>query len=452
MCLKITKIINKSFFVFPFQSFLDLTNEQPSTVSCQAGFVPPLPSFHFEPQQHVQQQQHQQQSMHLESQQLQQPISSQTYSLVDLQIPQNHVHLDSMHQQLPVHNQSTLSTHDENSYDSSDSDSMSSSWPSPSQTLDESLSGPNNSSSKYSTHDLGLISKTKTHVLCLAPTPTRRRNMGGRRARNAPNLTPVEEEKRKVRRERNKLAAARCRKRRVDQTNELTDKVNLLEKDKLRLQNELQDLKAEKDGLEFLLHDHRHSCRILAAGGNVSGFPVNLKPEFKLPQTSLNQTSNQQQPMTLTIPPPVMLNKIKEEPLDPSLDADGPSHSPKRMLLGNLNPIISSTGGCDTPTALNTPNILPLQTFNSSSNRPSRPNSLAVPFNITAQCKNIADMAGVPISTPSNGVIFNFESLMEGGTGLTPVSQPLMPNYPMLSHRNPDMATPTTEPSKLVSL
>lgn len=157
--------------------------------------------------------------------------------------------------------------------------------------------------------------------------------------------------------------------------------------------------------------------------------------------------------MTLTIPTPMMLNKIKEEPLDSSpLDADGPP-SPKRMLLSTLNPIIASSGGCDTP-PLNTPNILPLQSYNSSSNRPNRPSSLAVPFNITpSQCKNIADMAGVSISTPSNGVMFNFDSLMEGGTGLTPVAQPLMPNYPMLNHRNQmDLATPTTEPSKLVSL
>lgn len=34
-------------------------------------------------------------------------------------------------------------------------------------------------------------------------------------------VSPEEEERRKVRRERNKLAAARCRKRRLDHTNEL---------------------------------------------------------------------------------------------------------------------------------------------------------------------------------------------------------------------------------------
>lgn len=59
-------------------------------------------------------------------------------------------------------------------------------------------------------------------------------------------------------------------------------------------------------------------------------------------------------------------------------------------------------------------------------------------------------MAGIQIQTPSTGVnIFNFDSLMDGGTGLTPVA--MQPSH----NRNPlDLATPNTpgEPAKLVSL
>ena len=40
-------------------------------------------------------------------------------------------------------------------------------------------------------------------------------------------LTPEEEQKRRVRRERNKLAAAKCRQRRVDHTNALVE-VNIV--------------------------------------------------------------------------------------------------------------------------------------------------------------------------------------------------------------------------------
>ncbi|XP_025834943.1 uncharacterized protein LOC108738749 isoform X3 [Agrilus planipennis] len=50
---------------------------------------------------------------------------------------------------------------------------------------------------------------------------TGRRNMGGRKPAKTLDLSPEEEERRRIRRERNKMAAARCRKRRVDHTNTL---------------------------------------------------------------------------------------------------------------------------------------------------------------------------------------------------------------------------------------
>lgn len=88
------------------------------------------------------------------------------------------------------------------------------------------------------------------------------------------------------------------------------------------------------------------------------------------------------------------------------------------------------------------------------SQRPNRPSSLNVPANLKPSDflarKNVADIAGISVNTPSAGM-FNFDSLMEGGTGLTPVN-PLVPCS--TQNRNPmDMLqTPTSEPSKLVSL
>lgn len=55
------------------------------------------------------------------------------------------------------------------------------------------------------------------------PTTTTRRNMGGRKPSKPTNISPEEEERRILRRERNKMAAARCRKRRVDHTNQLLE-------------------------------------------------------------------------------------------------------------------------------------------------------------------------------------------------------------------------------------
>ena len=57
----------------------------------------------------------------------------------------------------------------------------------------------------------------------LQPEKQVRRNMGGRRPTRTVGISPEEEERRQVRRERNKQAAARCRKRRMDHTNSLVE-------------------------------------------------------------------------------------------------------------------------------------------------------------------------------------------------------------------------------------
>lgn len=251
--------------------------------------------------------------------------------------------------------------------------------------------------------------------------------MGGRRPKNSANLSPEEEEKRKIRRERNKLAAARCRKRRVDQTNELVDQVNKLEKDKSKLQKEIQELQAIKEDLQFCFDSHRAQCTRLSA--NELKSPL----QFKQPHPAL-----------------AIIEKIKTEPVDPALDDEQEAINTiappptKRILLSAANPII---GSASTNHSFNTATMA----------KPSRPCSLNVPLTITpsqalGMNKNIADIAGVQITTPSNGVSFNFDSLMDGGTGLTPVSQPLLPTCSSQNKSPLDLATPTSEPSKLVSL
>lgn len=244
--------------------------------------------------------------------------------------------------------------------------------------------------------------------------------MGGRRPKSSANLTPEEEAKRKLRRERNKMAAARCRKRRVDQTNDLVEKVAVLEKEKAKLQTEIQDLHTLKEELQFTLDNHRAHCRLVVSS-NIPGraSPMDIKPLI----------------------PQLLVNKIKEEPLDAVLDEELLPPPPKKLMLTTTNPIIASANQ-----TLNTPTI-----------KPSRPMSLNVPLTMTpsqalSMNKNVNDL-GVQITTPSTGVMFNFDSLMDGGTGLTPVSQPLMPTCSTQNKGPLDLVTPTTtEPSKLVSL
>jgi len=74
-------------------------------------------------------------------------------------------------------------------------------------------------------------------------------------------LTPDEREKRRVRRERNKLAAAKCRQRRVDHTNTLIAETEDWEEKNATLDQEIAKLQQQKEQLEFILEAHKAMCR-----------------------------------------------------------------------------------------------------------------------------------------------------------------------------------------------
>ncbi|XP_008120835.1 protein c-Fos [Anolis carolinensis] len=83
----------------------------------------------------------------------------------------------------------------------------------------------------------------------------------GRRGK-VEQLTPEEEEKRRIRRERNKMAAAKCRNRRRELTDTLQSETDLLEEEKASLQTEIANLLKEKEKLEFILAAHRPACKV----------------------------------------------------------------------------------------------------------------------------------------------------------------------------------------------
>lgn len=246
-----------------------------------------------------------------------------------------------------------------------------------------------------------------------------RRNMGGRRPNRPSNLSPEEEEKRRVRRERNKMAAARCRRRREDHTNELMTEVEGLENTKKGLEMDKQKLMREVEELEFLLQNHRSVCK------------------RQVREIMMTQP-------TLVLPMP---DRIKAEPLDDSFDSDCRPPSPKRALLSsavyNSTPVNTMHHNNYHQQQQQHQQQLPqIQTV-----RPSRPNTLNVPLSIQpSQALNT-----VQIDTPSNGIAnFNFDSLMEGGTGLTPINHPLKV---ITDPRNGlDLITPTSDASRLCSL
>ncbi|XP_043460927.1 transcription factor kayak isoform X2 [Leptopilina heterotoma] len=250
----------------------------------------------------------------------------------------------------------------------------------------------------------------ESHQTQAQPQQQTRRNMGGRRPTRTIGMSPEEEERRQVRRERNKMAAARCRKRRMDHTNSLLEETEGLEQKKQSLQDEINQLKQAKDELEFILETHRSVCRLRASS------PLDVKPVIKA--------------------------DIVENPfIQPA----------KRDPICALRP--------------NRPNSLPVGFDNNN-----RPNTLPIfaepkerqdhslqfkTVETPSFMKTTSEVAGVPITTPSSGMPFNFDSLMDGGTGLTPVSTPLIPSCSTQQRSNlsaVDLSSPDANPPKLVSL
>uniref|UniRef100_A0A670HQE4 FOS like 2, AP-1 transcription factor subunit n=1 Tax=Podarcis muralis TaxID=64176 RepID=A0A670HQE4_PODMU len=85
---------------------------------------------------------------------------------------------------------------------------------------------------------------------------------GPPRRRSGLQLSPEEEEKRRIRRERNKLAAAKCRNRRRELTEKLQAETEELEEEKSVLQKEIAELEKEKEKLRFMLMAHSPMCKI----------------------------------------------------------------------------------------------------------------------------------------------------------------------------------------------
>ncbi|XP_034050843.1 proto-oncogene c-Fos isoform X2 [Thalassophryne amazonica] len=89
---------------------------------------------------------------------------------------------------------------------------------------------------------------------------------GGSKGKNAlrkgktEQLSPEEEEKKRIRRERNKMAAAKCRNRRRELTDTLQAETDKLEEEKAALETEIASLLKEKERLEFVLATHKPVC------------------------------------------------------------------------------------------------------------------------------------------------------------------------------------------------
>jgi len=229
-------------------------------------------------------------------------------------------------------------------------------------------------------------------------------------------LSPEEAQKLEIRRERNKAAAARCRKRRMDQISYLSDEVQEHEEKKRALENTIAQLKAQKEELEYILSQHQSECQLIVPG------------------------LQRQQPLPIAVKSePVLVETIEMNPLDQVYMFEKPLQEITFNSCQEIN--TNRTGGL----------------------KAKRPLSLNVE-SAQNEAKKSATLEGVLIDTPSN-IISNlgFDTLMTS-TGLTPTSNIVTPisfnittSVPSCSsqQRSSEMVelnTPATENVSLVSL
>jgi len=169
-------------------------------------------------------------------------------------------------------------------------------------------------------------------------------------------MDPEEDEKRSMRRNRNRLAAAKCRQKRLDQIETLQVEVNNWEKKNRSLEEEVAALKADKEELQYILAAHRSTCSLqvkvepAAATEEESPVFVEVQP--------CQETVKPQRPGSLSLTP-LTVNNIE------GVSIDTPSNgilSFNTLLEGKtgLTPTILSPtslwGPIKIPSALNTPN------------------------------------------------------------------------------------------------
>ncbi|XP_077466640.1 fos-related antigen 1a [Stigmatopora argus] len=181
----------------------------------------------------------------------------------------------------------------------------------------------------------------RTGVIRTGAAPTRRRNDD--------HLSFEEMERRRIRRERNKLAAAKCRNRRRELTDTLQNETDQLEDEKSCLQNEIAELQKQKEKLELVLEAHRPICKIQDSDSD-SDSDVAL--------TSLASVKMEPEEYLAPGPAPVKAEKVKPEKVKPQI------RLPARSAAASSSTAQTSSGhdseSLHTPVLASTPSLTPL--------------------------------------------------------------------------------------------
>lgn len=163
------------------------------------------------------------------------------------------------------------------------------------------------------------------------------------RRRNDEHLSQEELERRRIRRERNKLAAAKCRNRRRELTDTLQNETDELEDEKSRLQKEIAELQKEKEKLELVLEAHRPICKI-----EESDSDSDTNPNLSSLETIKLEPDNHSRPRPTTRP------AIKMEKPKPKITI------PPKPVTSAAATAASESETLHTPVLTSTPSLTPI--------------------------------------------------------------------------------------------
>ncbi|XP_056327784.1 fos-related antigen 1a isoform X1 [Danio aesculapii] len=172
--------------------------------------------------------------------------------------------------------------------------------------------------------------------------------IGSTTRRNDEYLSPEELERRRIRRERNKMAAAKCRNRRRELTDTLQNETDQLEDEKSRLQKEISDLQKEKEKLELVFEAHRPICKVQESDSDsdssndiptLSGIKIEpVDPDLPGPSSESKHYAKLNKPKPkITIPPPPSASSITGI----SLESES-LHTPVLISTPSLTPFTAS--------------------------------------------------------------------------------------------------------------
>lgn len=289
-------------------------------------------------------------------------------------------------------------------------------------------SGKNSSKPYYPGEDKSFIMARKTS--------TKGRKNNRRMSPEEEAMSAEERDRLRLRRQRNKEAAARCRKRRVDQTNDLQGQVDHWLAKKRMMEEEIGALRREEEELKFILSQHCQADGLCALGGKrkrnmiVPGQTIvvrrtipAVKQNFIQQRQVLPQMSVFNHPQQITITQnrnPVVA--IKSEPsviVEPANPIEQTYILPEQIQI----PVVKQEP--------NLPVVVTTAVTNNTPQQPlRRPASLGlkavtvVQQPLETQHSNKLSEHGISIDTPSSIVpSLNFDTFTS--TGLTPTATPV---------------------------